>query len=246
MSIADKLTTVADNMSKVYEAGQKSEYDKFWDNFQDYGNRTNYEKTFQGISGFNNQNFYPKYDIRPVGSKATYLFYGWTSITNESLKTINLKERLEECGVVLDLSQATDVSYAFAYFYSRDLPTIDLTGLTTNSTLLFGDNHSNLKSIEKLILAETTPFNSNWFRSDTGLENLIVEGTIGQNNFSVKDCTKLSKASILSILKALSLNITETKTITFSTKHQATIETDEDCKPYWQAAKDAGWSFVYA
>ena len=34
MSIAEKLTTIAENEQKVYDAGQKSEYDRFWDSYR--------------------------------------------------------------------------------------------------------------------------------------------------------------------------------------------------------------------
>ena len=34
MSIAEKLTKVAENVPKVYEAGKKDEHDKFWDEYQ--------------------------------------------------------------------------------------------------------------------------------------------------------------------------------------------------------------------
>ena len=37
MSIAEKLTAIAENVPKVYEAGQKSEYDRFWDAYQNNG-----------------------------------------------------------------------------------------------------------------------------------------------------------------------------------------------------------------
>ena len=211
MSIAEKFEVIAD---EVYEKGKKDEYDKFWDNFQNYGKRTNYSYAFQG-HGFNNQNFYPKYDIRPVDAYALNLFYAWSVITDISLRNINLKERLEECGVVLDTSQATNLTSAFAYFYSSELPTIDLTGLTNASSMIFSDNYDYLKSIEKIIISETTPISTSWFRSDTGLENLIVEGTIAQNNFNVKDCTKLSGASIVSIIEALS-DTTSGLTVTLS------------------------------
>ena len=40
MSIAEKLTTVAENVPKVYEAGKKAEYDAFWDKYQNNGKRT--------------------------------------------------------------------------------------------------------------------------------------------------------------------------------------------------------------
>ena len=210
MSIAEKFEVIAD---EVYEKGKKDEYDKFWDEYQNYGKRTNYGYAFRGY-GFNNQNFYPKYDIRPV-SYATQLFYAWSNITDISLRNINLKERLEECGVVLDLSKATDVTSAFAYFFSSELPTIDLTSVNTSCSMVFADNGGELKKIEKLVLAETTPFANNWFRGCSGLISLTVEGTIGQNNFNVSPCTKLSGASIVSIIEALS-DTTSGLTVTLS------------------------------
>jgi hypothetical protein len=243
MSIAEKFEVIAD---EVYKKGKKDEYDKFWDNFQEYGNRTNYTNAFRGGYGFNNQNLYPKYDICPVGS-ATQMFYGWSGYS-ENVRKINFKERMTECGVVLDTSQATNLTSAFAYFYSSELPTIDLTGLKETSGLIFGDNYYYLKSIEKIIISETTPISTSWFRSDTGLENLTIEGTIAQNNFNVKDCKKLTVASLLSILTALSKDssIATGKSITFSTVHKDIIERDAECLEQYNLALNAGWEILFA
>lgn len=242
MSIADKLITVADNMSKVYEAGKKSEYDKFWDACQDNGNRTYYASAFAGNQGWTKDNFYPKYDIKPEGN-ANQLFYAWEV---KEKHTLDLAQRLEECGVVLDTSKATNLQNAFGYGCFSRIPAVDITSTTNASSGLFNASWGRLVTIDKIIMNENNLISANWFSNGSGIQNLTIEGKIGQNNFNVKDCTKLSKESLLSILKALSLNITETKTITFSTAHQSIIETDADCQIYWQSAKDAGWSFVYA
>ena len=37
MSIADKLTTIAENEQRVYDAGKQAQYDEFWDDFQKNG-----------------------------------------------------------------------------------------------------------------------------------------------------------------------------------------------------------------
>ena len=63
MSIADKLTTVAENMPQVYEAGQKAEYDKFWEVFQDGDKIQNYYYAF-AVGRFNDTTYNPKYPIR--------------------------------------------------------------------------------------------------------------------------------------------------------------------------------------
>lgn len=241
MSIAEKFEVIAD---AVYEKGKKDEYDKFWDSFQRNGKRTEYHYSFLGY-GWCTDIFYPKYDMKPEGS-ASSMFYAWT---HSNSGTMDLTQRLEDCGVVLDTSKATNLSLIFAHNcrISR-IPAIDLTGVTTsgNTSGLFLGNYNVLKTIDKIIMNENTPIQTNWFNETTGLENLIIEGKIGKSNFKISTCTKLTKNSLLSILKALSLNITETKTITFSTAHQSIIETDADCQIYWQSAKDAGWSFVYA
>lgn len=72
MSIADKLTTVAENIPKVYEAGQQSEYDSFWDSLQDNGTRTAY---WGGFAGWRNTAFKPKYPLNNV-TTCNYMFYG--------------------------------------------------------------------------------------------------------------------------------------------------------------------------
>jgi len=241
MSIAKKFEVIAD---EVYEKGKKDEYDKFWDAYQDNGNRTTYQNGFQGNMGWTKDNFYPKYDITPIGN-ANQLLYAWEIADKH---TMDLSARLKECGIELNTSQATSLQYAFAYVSFASIPPIDVTGLTSNSALIFGDNYGRLKTIEKLVIAETTPISSNWFRNDTGLENLTIEGTIGQSNFSVKDCKKLTVESLLSILTALSKDsgIASGKSITFSTVHKSVIEADADCLEQYNLAISAGWTIAYA
>lgn len=68
MSIADKLTTIAENQTKVYEAGKKAEYDEFWDTYQENGNRTSYNYAFARV--WNDKFYNPKYPI--ICSANTY------------------------------------------------------------------------------------------------------------------------------------------------------------------------------
>ena len=80
LSIADKLTTLAENEQKVYEAGQKSEYDRFWDNIQEYGNRQRYDYAFSATAlNWTDESYNPKYPIYCGSSHtntAVQLFYG--------------------------------------------------------------------------------------------------------------------------------------------------------------------------
>ena len=75
MTIADRLAIIAENQQKVYDAGKaaggyddgvaagkQSEYDTFWDTYQQNGNRTNYYQRFLQ-DGWRDENFRPKYPI---------------------------------------------------------------------------------------------------------------------------------------------------------------------------------------
>lgn len=231
MSIAEKFEVIAD---EVYEKGKKDEYDKFWDAFQDYGKKTFYQYAFYAW----NDGFYPKYDIKPEGGLASAFFLN-------KIKG-DMKQRLIDCGVEFNTSLVNNMSSSFQACYGLTVaPILDLSSMGGNSLGNTFFNCINLTEASFVNMQAKTRFSNTFFACEK-LEKLSIDGVIGQAGFDVKDCKKLTKASLLSILKALSLNITATTTITFSTVHQSIIETDIDCKPYWQAAKDAGWSFVYA
>lgn len=78
MSIAEKLTKVAENEPKVYKAGQKSEYDRFWNSFQNNGNRSNYASTFYN-EGWNDVSYNPKYNINMLNGNNCF---SYSSITD--------------------------------------------------------------------------------------------------------------------------------------------------------------------
>lgn len=71
MSIAEKLTAIAENVPKVYEAGQKKEYNRFWDLYQNSGEIAGYAYAFAGFR-WNDSTYTPKYPI--VVSNATCMF----------------------------------------------------------------------------------------------------------------------------------------------------------------------------
>jgi hypothetical protein len=228
MTVAEKLTRAKADYDEVYEAGKKAEYDAFWDSFQQNGERTMYTAAgvFSGYA-FDFGNFYPKYDICPIGN-ASQLFYSWGS-------SGSLKKRLEECGVVLDTSQATNLTNAFAYTHITEIPTIDCRQLGGSSTGVFLNAWGRLKTIEKLIVNENVTF-TNWFNNSL-LESIRFEGVIGQD-LSLGDSKALSKASIESIIGCLSDTATG-KTLTLSKTAVENTFTDTEwgslvaTKPNW-------------
>jgi hypothetical protein len=242
MAIADKLTQIAENDLSVYnsgkaigrsegydsgyteglnkggyadgyEEGKKAEYDAFWDRFQQNGTLTYFPNNTGAFAayywGFNN--FYPKYDIKPKNN-ASQLFYNWN--TDRGDPAASLKQRLEECGVVLDTSQATNLNSIFAWCTGiTEIPTIDCTGLTTSCVSLFQECGWNLKTIEKIIVKESVTFGK-WFDNDTGLTNIVFDGVIGQD-ISFAQSTELSADSIRNIIEHLS-DTAQGKTLTLS------------------------------
>ena len=199
MSIAEKLQTIAENEKKVYEAGKtdgvsegieqgkKAEWGNFWDVFQDYGNRTDYDAAFFR-SGFNEINFFPKYDLKPTSLIQSFM----------QTKIKNLKQLLNDACVVLDTSNCTNFYYAFYASSITHIPDIDLRK-ATNTGYMFRE--SLVTTIDKLIVSDATTL-STMFAALSNLKNIVFEGTIGQ---SVDlHWSPLTKASIESVMAALS------------------------------------------
>ena len=67
-----KPSEFANKIDEVYEAGQQSEYDRFWDGYQEKGKRRAYWGAF-AERGWNDSNLKPKYPI--IASEANYMFF---------------------------------------------------------------------------------------------------------------------------------------------------------------------------
>ncbi len=79
MTIAKKLAAIAENEQKVFDAGKQSEYDRFWDSAQNFGNRVGYICSFAGYC-WNDDTYNPKYPITAT-ENSNYLFWN-ARITN--------------------------------------------------------------------------------------------------------------------------------------------------------------------
>lgn len=190
-TIDEEITTaneLIDNIniilnSKVINNGG---YDEFWDSFQDNGNRVNYEKAF---CGFTNDAFKPKYDIKPTHVYG--LFWGCPA-------TIDLAARLEELGVKLDLSNCGSglgVNYIFGSSKFIRIGVVDTRNMS-NLAQTF-QSCGNLITIDKLILKEDGSQSfTHTFTNDGKLENIVIEGKIGQD-VSFTWSTKLTYDSLV-------------------------------------------------
>ena len=201
MSIAEKLTTIAENVPKVYEAGAKSQYDAFWDSFQENGNRNIYSHGFNG-GGWTQETLNPKYLVKPIDSSSTsqygiQMFYRANERSSEYLDFSKVADKFDfseltmatsmfdSCkftNVIADFSKVENLQLAFAarWYGSVDKATIKVTEKLTTATNMFYYN-----------------------RNMTEL--MLMEGSvIACSGWDLKWSSRLTKSSIESIINALS------------------------------------------
>ncbi len=151
------------------ETGKQTEYDRFWDLFQQNGEKVNWQNAFNNQL-WTDEIYNPKY---PIVSTSGNSIFANTSITDTK--------------VTVDLSAASNATSMCSW--------------------------GKIKTFRKLIVHEGLTF-SNAFYNAQWLEELTVEGIVGQS-IDLHWSTKLSKASIESVINALSDTATG-KTVTFS------------------------------
>lgn len=222
MALTDKLTAIgnairektgktdliplADMPNEILNISSgDNHYDLFWDNYQNYGKLKSYQYAFSG-ERWNVETFNPKYDIVPTNvNGASYMF------ANSTLE-IDLAEHLENIGITLDLSNVTQQEHVFYYSNFTRIGVIDASNATRFYQMF--RNNTKLKTIDKIILNENAAF-SNTFHYCSALENLTIEGTIGQDGLNLQWSTLLTKRSIESVIEALS-KTTSGLTVTLS------------------------------
>lgn len=242
LGLNDKINAqdFANKVGEVYEKGQQAEYDKFWDALQVNGTRVNYQCAFWRWSS---DVFYPKYDIvnGATNAESMFRYLDYERYLQGENVYFDLAQRLEDCGVVLDISQATHASYMFSYAYNiTRVPALDCSSATTAQNIF--QQCRRLVTVDKFILPSTdNSFNfSNAFIYCYALKNITFEGLICTNiDFSYSPLTSQSILSIIEHLKDYSNN-GGTHTITFKADRE-TMLTDEQKA----LATNKGWSLVW-
>ena len=185
-----------------YETGQKVEYDRFWDAYQDYGKRMDYQNAFSG-KGWTKETFRPKYNISPLNG---YMMFRYNSAE------VDLVEYFNELGIEFDDSKNENVAYMyFASSFTR-IGTVTLTRKSTGDMFAYCNN---LKTIDKIISFEGTIYTNANFTSCSQLANITFDGAIATNiNFA--DSSLLTNNSVQSIIDHLKdLTGLTSQTLTF-------------------------------
>lgn len=128
-TLSEYLSDFAQNWENAFEQGKKVEYDRFWEQFQQGGNRTNYRNGYYSVV-WTDDIYRPLYPYKLVGNNA-YVFCN--ARMTDILKTI-------------DVTEATETTSLFAYNgLLKTVPLIKITEATT-FTLWF-DYCSGLESV---------------------------------------------------------------------------------------------------
>jgi hypothetical protein len=222
-------TNNADAMLDVtyrQSAGIKAEYDRFWDEFQQNGNRTDYRQAFAGYV-WKVGIFKPKHDMHVTNAYMMFM---------NSQMEIDLPDAL---GVVLDFANCvytTSFQYTFNSTWFTRIGEVD--GRKAGQFFDTFSYSSRLRTIDKIICNENTTFTNNCFLNCTVLANIIFEGIIG-NTINFQWCP-LTKASITNIVEHLSSTATG-QTCTFKKTAKEAAFTDEE----WNAliSTKSNWTF---
>lgn len=208
------------------EEGKQAEYDRFMDEFQGNGERVNYDYAF---SRWTDKILYPKYSMTPA--TASSMFVGCSA-------QIDLVERLKECGVTLDFSQATNHNGIFQTAKFTRVGVVDLTNATNNSAYIFNTSQR-LETIDEVILSPLTTLKyTDMFSWCSRLKNLKISG--GNFNYSVSfQWSPLTLESAISVITHIA-NFYDnessqyTQTITFSAATWALLDaqTEEEVNEY--------------
>lgn len=247
MNIADKLTAIAENVPRVYEAGKNAEYDAFWNIFQSNGNLTSYNYAF-AYGKFNDDTFRPKYDIVPTSAERMFAYNNNANIGTNSVHCItDLSDCIKKAGIVFDTSKATNMSCMFYMGRGfRRIPAISFESCEHTIDGVFYGCYE-LETIDKIILKAdgTDTFSlDSWnlpFGQCIGLKNITIEGVIG-NSISFWQ-SPLSAASITSVVNALSPTASG-KTLTLNKTAKEAAFTDSE----WNAliSTKSNWTITLA
>ena len=199
-ALSERILEACENTEKVYFAGKKDEYDAFWDAKQPGKGKP---ETMNGNFGgrWTVETFNPKYDIVPTS--CPNLFFG-------NYLKIDLVEHLKSIGRRLDFSQCDNQNSAFYMANFTHIGTASALGGYYNVFL----DCKNLVTIDEWGDAQGREMTGNGmtttFSGCTALENIKIKGKFA-NDIYFHWSTKLKRASIESIVAALSDNVSGKK-----------------------------------
>ncbi len=262
MSIADKLTVVAENERKVYDAGYANGEDVGYNNGKIVGFD---EGVAEGKEiGYNEgHNAYGDLiweALQDGGKRTDYkrVFYNWDKFTEcfkpkydikpvgsvaEMFANINqyisIPNVCSSRGIVIDFSKATEFRNILQGSAIWHFGVVDCSSATTLDHAF--NLASSLQKIDKLIVHEGITSYSACFANTSLLKNITVEGTIAGTGIFLSAHKGLSHDSLMSFIYALKdySGTSTTKTITFGSVNLAKLTDSEKA-----IATERGWTLA--
>ena len=219
---------------KGAEQGEISQYDFFWDRFQNYGKRTLYHSAFFDYGkGWTKEILRPKYSLENAETTHAMFQYCY-SITD-------FDEWQKDCGIVCDFRNSTGANNMF--FQSASLVSIgrcDFRKLGV-SVFIFG-NCSKLETVKELWLGEKSVAET-WFSNCSALKNVTLKTPIiATNKISFQWSPLLTRESLLGIIDALhdysGDGLTETPIITLGPSNINKLTAEE-----LSSIESKGWTY---
>lgn len=209
-----------------YADGQQAEHDYIWTPVEQHLNAGG------GTANLFSGAFWTINSFRPRQSINVYNPY---MLFRDSRIEADLPALLQELGIEIIIPVGMAMQYTFYNTQFTRLGTFDL----SNNIYLNGtfQGSKKLVTIDKIICNKNTTFNST-FNELGALENITFEGELAKNGLNLQWSTKLSKASIQSVINVLSAT-TSGLTVTLSkTAKEAAFTADEwsaliATKPNW-------------
>ena len=208
-----------------FDSGKEAQYNEFWDGVQDKGNRTNYQYAFLR---WGNETIKPKYPI----------------IVDDIGCIFRNCEKLKQLPVVKPLGDGfTNMLQSFQNCF--ELETIPFV-LETSPTAASVSMQQTFAYSPKIKTISCLKVNGNevwkWTFDDCfALENLTIQGTIATSGVDLRDSTKLTHKSLMSVINALKdySGTSTTCSITFGATNLAKLTAAEK-----KIATDKGWSLA--
>ena len=189
-----------------FDEGKQAEYDRFWDAFQENGERTNYANAFYGFY-WNKETLRPKYTCKVVGDGGSSMF----ARCYMKFPPPDPSDLLDMSNIPIDVTEAT---YCGSMFENARVD---------NVTLIFGDKIESLYNaftkggggnvagmhITLLVPNPDCDWNNAFAYHPVKELNLLDGTVIGTDGFNVQWATGLSKENLTSIINALSDSTSE-------------------------------------
>lgn len=246
----ETLNTLVPKVNDVYtkgvEDGAKSEYDKFWDNFQNYGKRSNYSYAFCGYSSGTDSvwtnGFTPKYPIVVSGGASQTTSYMFAYFLKS--KPVDFVEFLNSNKIIITQPYETSLknhipAEIYTFYYARGITRLPKIQLGTNMPQYTFYYCSNLVTIDELYITNGNNQIRYIFGGCGNLENVNFTGVMQRNGLDLSPCPKITHKSIMSLFNILYdySGTTTTRTLTLGNTNLGKITEEEKA-----IAINKGWT----